>query len=345
MVFNPNLGLPQTSGQKFARNRIITADSRVEYLPGGYIIDGFKTRDADNPDYPADNLAQRDIRPGLLMGKVTATGFWTNSFFGSTQASITGTATSLTLTPAQAVELVRRVGATGTFVLTGPPAAAGVVRQATLTYSAVNPSTGVVTVTAVGVTEVQTITSSAAATGGSMQLLVPKADGTMVLTGLITWNATDATWLAAINTALDAATGVAGGIVATGAAPDTALTFTFSGTGYPGNTYSLIQVILAPTSWANVTVVKTTAGVAGAFFSGSIVSQNDGSQLPRWPIPDDYGYYVPTSDENIPIERIPMAMNILDSQLLPWPADASLKQWIRDQLRQQSTKFVFTELF
>lgn len=108
--------------------------------------------------------------------------------------------------------------------------------------------------------EVQTLTFGAAATGGTLRLIVPKVDGTLVVTDAITWNGTDATYLAAINTALDGATGVVGGIVATGAAPDTALTFTFSGTGYAGKTHTLIQVHTFPTSTTTANVVRTTTG-------------------------------------------------------------------------------------
>lgn len=113
---------------------------------------------------------------------------------------------------------------------------------------------------AVTANEVQTLTFGVAASGGTLRLIVPKTDGTTAITGPITWDATDATWLANINTALDAATGVTGGIVATGAAPDTALTFTFSGTGYAGKTWPLIQVHTFPTSTTTANVVRATTG-------------------------------------------------------------------------------------
>lgn len=116
--------------------------------------------------------------------------------------------------------------------------------------------------TTVGVSsnEVQTLTFGAAATGGTLRLNVPKVDGSTATTDAITWNTTDATYLAAINTALDAATGVVGGIVATGAAPDTAITFTFSGTGYAAKSWDLIKVHTFPTSTTTATTVRTTAG-------------------------------------------------------------------------------------
>lgn len=116
----------------------------------------------------------------------------------------------------------------------------------------------------VATNEVQTLTFGVAASGGTLRLSVPKTDGTMVTTAVITWDTTDATYLAAINTALDAATGVVGGIVATGAAPDTALTFTFSGTGYAAKSWNLIEVVTYPTSTTTANVVRTTTGGAAS---------------------------------------------------------------------------------
>ena len=43
---------------------------------------------------------------------------------------------------------MRRIGASGTFKLTGPPTAAGAVATQAVTYSAVNTTTGVITITA-----------------------------------------------------------------------------------------------------------------------------------------------------------------------------------------------------
>ena len=47
-----------------------------------------------------------------------------------------------------AAEIVRRIGAAGTFKLTGPPTAGGTVATQVVTYSAVNTSTGAITITA-----------------------------------------------------------------------------------------------------------------------------------------------------------------------------------------------------
>lgn len=49
-----------------------------------------------------------------------------------------------------AKEIVRRIGASGTFKITGPPTAGGTVATQVVTFSAVNTATGAVTITAIG---------------------------------------------------------------------------------------------------------------------------------------------------------------------------------------------------
>jgi len=82
---------------------------------------------------------------------ITATGLWAPSILGLVTAAYTSGGTSLTVSPATATEIVRRVGTSGTLDLTHAPTAGGtVVAQANLTYSAVNTTTGVLTVTDIG---------------------------------------------------------------------------------------------------------------------------------------------------------------------------------------------------
>lgn len=159
------------------------------------------------------------------------------------QVGVIGTATGRPVIEAGAVA----------WISTGNPISPVIASDGTLTF---DQGTGGVTIA--GINEVQTLTSGASATGGAAVLRVPLVAGGFANTGSITWDATDATLLANINAALDAATGVAGGIVASGAAPDDALTFTFSGTGYAGLNWDLISVVSSFTSWATVTVANTT---------------------------------------------------------------------------------------
>ena len=118
--------------------------------------------------------------------------------------------------------------------------------------------------TTAGTNEVQTVNFNIASTGGTVVFVVPKANGTMVQTVGAAWSATDATYLSNVNSALDTATGVSGGIVATAiASVDTDLGFvlTFSGTGYAGLPQAMVRVDgTLPTSTTGWNVVRTTAG-------------------------------------------------------------------------------------
>lgn len=117
--------------------------------------------------------------------------------------------------------------------------------------------------TALGPNQVDQISMNIASTGGNLKLNVVKPDGSAVVTGNAAWNATDATYLASINAALDAATGVVGGIVAT-AIPatdtDLGIRLTYSGAGYSGRTWTAATVNTFPTSSTIATYSNITAG-------------------------------------------------------------------------------------
>ena len=116
-----------------------------ELLPGGGVIDGSKSGDALN----TGDL--RVLRAGMIMGKDSTTKLWAPCFIGLVTADYTSGATEITVSAATAVEIVRRVGSSGTLNLTHAPTAGGtVVPYATLTYSAVNVTTGVLTITNIG---------------------------------------------------------------------------------------------------------------------------------------------------------------------------------------------------
>lgn len=344
MSIKPLLGRPQVSAEQLVAHRIVSRQGFWTFLANGAIVDGVKTRDPGNS---ADSI--RTIRPGTLMGKVTSGGRYANSVIGNTSGALTGTGTTVTVSAAEATELVRRVGATGTFKLTGPPSAAGTVRTLTATYSAVNTSNGQITITALGVNQQEDVRLNPAATGGNLQLNVAKTDGTRATTANIAWNATDATFLASINSALDTATGVTGGIVATAiAATDTDLgfTLTYSGTGYAGLSWPEAEVAVLPTSSTSWFVAPRTAAVNGAFVSGSLVQPTDGSETPLTIVPDGHGLNVPEDSSHVEWPLVPIGGVIDDAQVLPWPADASLRAWIRAALSTiPGGKFTFSGVY
>lgn len=141
------MSLPGYSPGMPGMRTALAATHRVVFLQGdwhsglaqGRIIDGSKSRDSTN-------TGDLDVlRAGLLMGKITASGKYAPSIIGVMQSAAISTATAVTVSPAQAVEIVRRVGATGTLRFVGPPTAAGTVATFTETYSAVDTTTGIIT--------------------------------------------------------------------------------------------------------------------------------------------------------------------------------------------------------
>lgn len=336
-VFQPNTGMPGVSTEKIAYHRSVTMDGYLDFLAGGVILDGTKTRDSNNSD------STSRLRAGMLLGKITSGGKYTNAVIGVLDAAYDGS-TSLTLdTAAEATELVRRVGATGTFTLTGPPTASGTVRSLTITYSAVNTTSGVVTVTAANVNEVQTLNWTNSPSG-TFRIRITDYNGVRQMTQPITYSATPATLVSNINTALDAVL-ASGAVVASGSAV-TAIALTFSGTNYAATPQTdLVSIDTDALTAGDVDITRTTTGVDGRFVAGSFVGGTDGSQTPVSFLPDGWDLTLPgdgTSD--LPLSTLPIAGNVNGASLLPWPSDSSLKQWVRDKLNVSGT-FRFAEKF
>lgn len=145
MASSPVLGVPgiRTSRTATPRKALLSEDYKILY-PGSRIIDGSKSRD------PLHTGNLDILRAGMLMGRITASGKYAPCFIGKVTADYTSGATSLTVSPATAVEIVRRVGATGTLLGFGAPTATGTVVQFAVIYSAVNVTTGVLTITNIG---------------------------------------------------------------------------------------------------------------------------------------------------------------------------------------------------
>jgi hypothetical protein len=149
----PITGLPGVGTARSATPREILAGNAqlAQYVPGLHLIDGSKSRD------PLNSSDVDVLRAGLLLGKITSSGKYAPSILGTLSNAASASATSLTVSAATATEIVRRIGTSGTFKLSGPPTAAGTVATQTVTFSAVNTSSGVITCSA----------TSAAAIAGS----------------------------------------------------------------------------------------------------------------------------------------------------------------------------------
>jgi hypothetical protein len=130
------------------------------------------TVDGTNSSNPLNAPYTWLLWAGTLMGRVTATSKYANSVLGLTTVAAASAGTSVTTDVNTAAEIVRRIGASGAFKLTGPPTAGGTVATETVTYSAVNTSTGVITCSAL----------SAAAVSGS---LIQPTDGSETIVTLL----------------------------------------------------------------------------------------------------------------------------------------------------------------
>lgn len=132
-------GMPGIKTAYAATHRIVIRQDLPCDFALGKVIDGSKSRDSSN-------TGDLDVlRPGTLMGKITSSGKYAPSILGVLQGAKSATDTSVTVTAAQATEIVRRVGSTGTLRFVGPPSAAGTVATFTETYSAVDTATGIIT--------------------------------------------------------------------------------------------------------------------------------------------------------------------------------------------------------
>ena len=249
---DPVNGLPGVRASRESAFRKVLMGSLATFLPGGKTVCGTSSRDPGN-------TGDLDVlRAGTLLGKITATGKYAPSIIGVLGDAAAGTATQMNcLTAAQAAEITRRIGATGTFKLTGPHVAGGRVQTRTITYSAVGAGAGV--------NEVQTFTPDAAASAGTYRILLQKPDGTCVYTAALAFGATLAACQAAITLALGAVAGwvaSSAGSAAPWSAGPIALVLTASGTGYTAHDYPMCEIeITSLTGVTTMTSVQTTRGV------------------------------------------------------------------------------------
>ncbi len=139
---NPQ-SVPSLREVQTATPRLISLSGEV-YREGGAIIIGTYSRDplnTSNVDY---------LRAGLVMGTKTTGGKFAPSIIGVLASAYDKDGSFdevMTVSVATAVEIVRRIGATGSFNVTGPPSAAGTVAtftasEATQTPILIEPTLG-----------------------------------------------------------------------------------------------------------------------------------------------------------------------------------------------------------
>ncbi len=141
----PSIGRPGIGSAVTAQRRGVFRDGLFGVFPRGGYIEGSLSRDPGNSAHSVYSL-----RPGLLMGKITSGGYWAPAILGVTAGAYTSGGTTLTVSAASAAYLVARNGASGTFTLKGAATAAGAITSDTVTYSAVDTTTGIITITDIG---------------------------------------------------------------------------------------------------------------------------------------------------------------------------------------------------
>jgi hypothetical protein len=293
-----------------------------KFLPGSFIIAGEKSRDPGNTPVT-------ELRAGMLMGRITASKKFAPAVIGVTNEAISGDETEVDIPAAVSTELARRIGATGPFKITGPPTTAGTVRTLTATYSALAASA--VTITALGVKSTWTLTDTDGTDGGTFRLKVTVPGVGSEITAALAWNANAAAIQAAI--------------IALGNVPTSGCTVT--GDTSP-RTVAFVEdlgnVLVEPVSdltadggvyEGGITAAQTAVGVDGRFVTGSLIQPTDGSEAPVTILPD--GYPIKAVDVNgdnrdIELPRYAIEGLVDSSQIVNWPADASTKQWVVDQL-------------
>jgi len=158
----PGMGTEREAGYR----ALLKTDRGAVLKPGGVVVDGSLSRD------PGNTGDVDVLRAGLIIGKVMASGLYAPSIIGVLLHDEALNSVALEVDPAVAVELVRRIGSSGTFGLYGNATAGGDCSTIQVTYSAVDTVTGVITCSAL----------SAARIAGSY--LMPE-DGSEVPAGFV----------------------------------------------------------------------------------------------------------------------------------------------------------------
>lgn len=311
---------------------IMKGSSGVGWLTQNIVIDATFARDPGNTD------TVEILRGGMVLGQITSGGLYAPSIIGVTGEALDGAETALTVAAPVVTELVRRVGATGTFTITGPPTAAGTVRTMTATYSAAVGTT--ITMTALGVADVQTLTLAAGTDGGTF---VVEYKGN--LTAGLAWNIAAAnlqTALRALHAELALVTvGLVGEI------------YTVTNPNNVASSGPLVALTIVNDLTTDggvfeggIIVAHSAIGVNGEFVTGSIIGGTDGSQTPKFLLGDMYGLRM-VNPERVDTDQqtslIPLAGLVQTANIVNYPADASSRAWLKAQLRAVTPGLAFDD--
>lgn len=353
-------GVQPTTYTTTPRDVFYGQSQMAQYLPFPATIDGTNSYNMLNQPY---NWL---LYAGTLLGQITSSKKFAPAILGTTTQALGGGQTTLQtdVNTALGITLRADMGTSGTLTLTGPPTPGGVVRSRTATYSAVNTSTGAITITALnvaavtGTNQVNSLVTVDSTGSGTFTLTV---EG--ITTAAITYSATAATLNTNINGQLDATFGT-GNIVSSGASLAAIILTGTAGT-YAKRPIGLIQAtILAGSTQYTLngsgavgvpsTCPVTTPGVvasaadSGEFISGSLIQPNDGSQTIKTMVIDKNGTKVV---DQLNTTRV----DVFDGQLwggggvidvgyiVYYPTDTSLQAYVKAQIRSFVNWAVFSD--
>lgn len=201
------------------------------------------------------------------------------------------------------------------------------------------PAANTVTVTALAVDDIQTITFQAGADGGTFQLRYLD-----VATANLVFNVTTADMQTAVR-ALHA--DLAAAVVTTvgGVGVDYVITTPSRGLV---SIETCSDAVTDGGVWEPVAIAHTQQGVDGRFITGSYVQPTDGSQTPRAILAESFGLKV--TDENAANVDVQAAKLLIGglidaSQVLNYPTDTALIAWGKAALRAVGGPWVFDDDF
>ena len=343
---NPNPNAPPGVGTTISaapRKVLLTPDGAV-FLPRGKTITGAHSRDPGN-------TGDIDVlRAGMLMGRRIEDNKYAPSIIGRLTAAATATNGTLTVAAAVAIEIGRRIVAgEDVFTVVGPPTDGGVVATANAMGVASVAGTTITLAANSAVAEVQTSTIDALMTAGEYTLTY---DGET--TAPLAFDAT----AAEMKAALELLPSVTAGDITPQASnePDTSTTQTYTFANTLGDVPMVSMDITNAVGPTTVNFVETTKGeVVGAatididMAIGSILIPQDGSEVPKALVIDEYGLKVTdvdnTTSMDIEFARMCIGGLVDTTRIIECPTEESTRAWLKAQMRLNGGQWIFDDDF
>jgi hypothetical protein len=142
-MYNRSMAPDIKDGKQFTYRALFRGNDVLEF-PTGVIVDGEQSRD------PGNTGDEDVLRAGIILGKLSS-GKYAPFLAALTQGAYVSGGLTITVLPAYASEIQRRLGGVaGTLVVVGPPTPGGVVAEIETTLSGIDTGTGDLTITDLG---------------------------------------------------------------------------------------------------------------------------------------------------------------------------------------------------